>query len=132
MLHHYLDLPNEIATRTHIICIIKTCNHANGYTLFFFFWGGLGVGGGAKGQRKPEDRKACKLDYCHQNTHYLHYPLHDSHTCTGKCDLISSLEHVVLDDGTSISLDAEDPYHTNYSQPSRNGSSDPKGQELHE
>lgn len=76
----------------------------------------------AKEQRRPGDQKACKLDY----------PLHDSHSCTGKCDIVSSLENLVLDDGTSISLDAEDPYHTNYSQPSRNSSSDPKGQELHE
>lgn len=76
----------------------------------------------AKIQRRPEDEKACKLDY----------PLHDSHLSTGKCDLVSSLEHLVLDGGTSISIDAEDPYHTNYSQPSRNRSSDPKGQELHE
>lgn len=64
---------------------------------------------------------ACKLDY----------PLHDSHACTEKSHLISSPEHLVLEDGTSISLDAEDPYHTNYSQPSRNSTSDQKGQALH-
>lgn len=72
-----------------------------------------------KGQRRPRNQKACKLD-C---------PFHDSHSRTVKCDLIFSLEHLVLDDGTSISLDAEDPYHINYSQPRRNSSSEPKNQE---
>lgn len=88
------------------------------HLVILFFLSGWG---GAKEQWKPEDQKACNLD-C---------PLHDSHACTEKSHLISSPEHLVLDDGISILLDAEDPYHTNYSQPSRNSTSDPKGLELH-
>lgn len=60
-----------------------------------------------KGQRRPGDQKGCKFDD----------PLHGFHSCTGKCDLVPSLEYLVLDDETSISLDAEDPYHTNHNQP---------------